>query len=415
MRVAVNRREWLAGVGALAAASALRPLDAGMTDLAMPFTPGFPRKADFALPGGMTFLNAAYTHPMPLASSAAIARYAQRRTRTDAELPDEKPVDLKAEFAALINAKPSEISFIPNTSTGENMIVNALGIPRFDGNVVTDGLHFDGALVHLMELQKAGLDLRMVMPRENRIEMRDLEKVVDGKTKLIEVSLVAMYNGFQHDLATVCDLAHAHGALVYADIVQAAGAVPIDVRTSNVDFCACSSFKWLMGDFGTGFLYVREDLLERMPRTMISYHNTSEMDGHYGPFDPLSATTPVSWTMRADATGHFEVASTSHPSEAAVKASLPYIRSLGVANIQAYRQPLLERIRGGMTQLGFTPATPEGTTSPIITFAMKDGKKVADKLKRAKVSARVSDDWIRLSPSIYNDTHDVDRLLEALS
>jgi selenocysteine lyase/cysteine desulfurase len=119
--------------------------------------------------------------------------------------------------------------------------------------------------------------------------------------------------------------------------------------------------------------------------------------------------------MRADATGHFEVASTSHPSEAAVKASLPYIRSLGVANIQAYRQPLLERIRGGMTQLGFTPATPEGTTSPIITFAMKDGKKVADKLKRAKVSARVSDDWIRLSPSIYNDTHDVDRLLEALS
>jgi selenocysteine lyase/cysteine desulfurase len=40
---------------------------------------------------------------------------------------------------------------------------------------------------------------------------------------------------------------------------------------------------------------------------------------------------------------------------------------------------------------------------------------VADKLKRAKVSARVSDDWIRLSPSIYNDTHDVDRLLEALS
>ena len=65
------------------------------------------------------------------------------------------------------------------------MIVNALGIPRFDGNVVTDALHFDGALVHLMELQKQGLDLRLVMPRANRIEMRDLERVVDGKTKLI--------------------------------------------------------------------------------------------------------------------------------------------------------------------------------------------------------------------------------------
>ena len=61
-----------------------------------------------------------------------------------------------------------------------------------------------------------------------------------------------MYNGFQHDLKAVCELAHAHGAYVYADIVQSAGAMPIDVRASGVDFCACSSFKWLMADFGLG-------------------------------------------------------------------------------------------------------------------------------------------------------------------
>ena len=119
--------------------------------------------------------------------------------------------------------------------------------------------------------------------------------------------------------------------------------------------------------------------------------------------------------MRNDVTGHFETGSTGQAGEAALRYSLPYIRKLGVANIQAYRQPMLKRIREGMTRLGFTPATPEGTTSPLITFATKDGSAVAKKLQRARVNARVADYWIRLSPSVFNDMADVDRLLEALS
>jgi selenocysteine lyase/cysteine desulfurase len=357
--------------------------------LVHPVVPEFPRKADFAIPDGVTYINCAYTHPLPRGATAAVRRHLDRRSQPDAELPAEPAVDLKAEFAALIHARPSEISYITSTSAGENLIVEGLGIRRFDGNVVTDALHFDGALVHLHELKKQGLDLRVVMPRDGRIEMRDLEGVVDGRTKLIEVSLVAMYNGFQHDLKGVSDLAHAHGAYVYADLVQAAGAVPIDVRASGVDFCACSSFKWLMGDFGAGFLYVREDLLDRViARTHTGYHSTTAMDSHFPPFDP-QASEPVTWTMRTDATGHFETGSTAQPAEAALRFSLPYLRQLGVENIQAYRQPMLARIREGMTQLGFTPATPAGTTSPLITFAMRDGTAVAEKLGRARVNARV--------------------------
>src|SRR6185503_3731504 len=131
------------------------------------------------------------------------------------------------------------------------------------------------------------------------------------------------------------DLAHAHGAYVYADIVQAAGAVPIDVRATGVDFCACSSFKWLMGDFGLGFLYAREDLLDRVvKRSQWGYHSTDSMSEHVPPFDPEADATPVSWTRRNDASGHFEVGSTAAGPAAAVGASLAYIRSLGVENIQ---------------------------------------------------------------------------------
>ena len=76
----------------------------------------------------------------------------------------------------------------------------------------------------------------------------------------------------------MCDPAHARGAYVYADIVQAAGNTPLDVRASGLDFAACSKFKWLMGDFGLGFLYVKEELLDRvLGRTQYGYYQAAAM------------------------------------------------------------------------------------------------------------------------------------------
>lgn len=239
-----NRREFLTGIGGLAALSVHGANSEALLSAKSALTPApaLPAKNDFAIPDDITYLNCAYTHPMPAAAAQALRQYSELRSVPDVVSKQLENVDIKAEFAALINAKPSEISVIPNTSTGENLVVNGLGIPHTDGNVVTDALHFEGALLHLGELQKRnGLDLRIVQPRDWRIDLRDIERVVDKKTKLIEISLVAMDNGFQYGLKAVCDLAHAHGAYVYADIVQAAGNTPIDVRESGVDFCACSS------------------------------------------------------------------------------------------------------------------------------------------------------------------------------
>jgi selenocysteine lyase/cysteine desulfurase len=68
-----------------------------------------------------------------------------------------------------------------------------------------------------------------------------------------------------------------------------------------------------------------------------------------------------------------------------------------------------------MPRLGFEPATPEDSRSALITFTMKDGEKVKRRLVKAKVNARVGAHFIRLSPSVFNDDKDIDRLLEALS
>lgn len=410
----MNRREFVSGIAALGSATVLDGIPRAQTAAASSADLSLPRKADFAIPEGETYINSAYVHPIPIAGREALRRYAESRLSPSLETHYDRNV--KAEFATLINAKPSEISYVPNTSTGENLVVNGLGIVGTDANVVTDALHFDGALLHLGELKRrSGLDVRVVMPRDWRIDLKDLEHVIDKKTKLVEISLVAMANGFQHDLKAVCDLAHARGAYVYADIVQAAGNTPIDVRASGVDFAACATFKWLMGDFGLGFLYVKEELLDRvLGQTQYGYYQAATIDSHFFPGDD-TASAPYSWKLHNDATGHFEVGTSGSGAQHILTQTLPYIRKIGVENILAHRQPLLKRLRQEMPRLGFSSITPPETTSALTSFTMKDRADVQRRLEKANVNVRVTPEFLRISPSVFNDMADIEKLLEALS
>ena len=417
----VHRRHVLGGLGF--AAAALRNLRAAAAGAGPPQAPtmDFPRKSDFLIDPGYTYLNAAYTHPIPKVSMDAARRAAEGRGRLPPPTGGQSGTP-KALFAALINAKPSEIAYVSSTSAGENLVVQALDLERrFDGNVVTDGLHFEGALLHLLELRKHGLDVRIVKPtREGRIDFRDLERVVDKKTKLIEVSSASMYNGFQHDVKAVCDLAHANGAYVYADIIHSAGAEPFDAKATGVDFAACSTFKWLMGDFGIGFLYAREDLLDRIRRPVTGYYQAPNLEQFFPPNLPEGEYVPLTYALERSAAGTFETGTlTGGPAMnvALLTASLNYVTSLGVANIQAYRQPLIKRLQQEVPRLGFTPVTPPECTGPNVTFAMPNlaETNIPRKLQAARVNVRLSTHWMRLSPSVYNDMRDIERFLEVLA
>ena len=407
----IDRRQVLSGMAGVLGAAALP----GATDVAGAQTlagRGFPRKADFTFEPGVTYINGAFTHPMPTNAAEAYRRSIHRRTTVGAKFvptPDVRPM-----FAALINAQAEEIGLVPNTSTGENLVVEALELKAGRDNVVTDALHFEGALVHLMERKKQGLDVRVVMPKDGRIDIADMEKVIDANTKLVEVSFVAMYNGFQHDLKAVCDLAHAKGALVYADIIQGVGAVPLDVKATGVDFAATSTYKWLMGDFGFGFLYVKAAHLDRLRRPHWSYESAPDVAFHWSPTDPATPN-PIAYTPGRGAGTFTRLGTVASGVAFALGVSLPYIQSLGVASIQAHRQPLLKKLQDEMPRLGFVPQTPRESTSPIVTFAHKDAERLTKRLAAAKVDVRIADYWVRIAPSIYNDMADIERLLEALA
>ena len=93
-----------------------------------------------------------------------------------------------------------------------------------------------------------------------------------------------------------------------------------------------------------------------------------------------------------------------------------YLQRIGVERIHAHRQPLLRRLQQELPRLGFTSITPADSTSAIAAFTAREAeRRFAPRLKKANVSVTLSGERMRVAPSFFNDNHDVERLLQALS
>jgi selenocysteine lyase/cysteine desulfurase len=192
---------------------------------------------------------------------------------------------------------------------------------------------------------------------------------------------VSSSTGFEHDLTELCDLAHARDVLVYADIIQAAGAV--DVAASGVDFACCGTYKWLMDDFGTAFLYLRPDRLDRLKRVEVDWRQVRRQESHVF---PLEAPGPAlgAYELGAGAAGIFEVSTPGWEALAIVTASLDYVLSVGVDAIPRHRQPLVDGLQENLPWRGLIPLTPPGSRSPVVAFAVRGADKRFDaRLKAA--------------------------------
>jgi len=412
----VPRRSVLLG-GASAVAAALLDVDAPMQAL-QPAATTLPVKDEFVVRDYEVCLNNARWHPMSRGAKQAVIDYLDYKAHgvvTQQGLTSPASIAVRQSFGELIGAKPSEIALVNSTTAAENMIVSGLGLHQpGKGNIITDALHFEGSLYLYQELAKRGVDVRIVKPRGWQIDKADLERAVDKNTKLVAISKISFINGFEHDLRAVCALAHAHGAYVYADAVQAVGCMPVNVSESGVDFLASASYKWLQGDFGLGFLYVREDVLPKIERSQWSFRQTANYDYHAFPGDP-AGPFPASYEQLQTAAGYFELGTYANSVLAALSYSLPWIQKIGVAKIQSHALELNAKLRAEMPRLGFECITPEDARGTIIAFAVKDGPATAAKLKAKKVDVSLSPGRMRVSPSIYNTMADVDSLLNALS
>src|SRR5262245_25282564 len=246
--MSLDRRQFLLTTAALAtSARAAFPetaADAGSLPLSV--------RADFPIASAQTYLNAAAIHPMSVHSARALQEHIDFRVKGGGEgrrdFGDEQQKDLKRRFGSLINATPDEIAFIQNTSDGENIVVMGMDLPKRGGNVVIDELHFETSLYMYKSLEAKGVELRLVKHRDWATDIKDMERAVDKNTRLVSMALVSNVNGYLHNAKAISDLAHAHGAYVFADMVQAAGAVPVDVKAMGIDFGSAAQYKWMRGD-----------------------------------------------------------------------------------------------------------------------------------------------------------------------
>jgi len=369
---------------------------AGMAAGPMPALMAAARQ-DFPWASRETYLNCATEHPLPLPAARAMEAYVRAITYgpdSERERFEGAPIQnrVRDRFASLIGAKPLEVGFVPATQVAENLIVDGLQIAQTGGHVVTNDLHYGGSLYNYKKRKEMGLDVRVVKSRDGRIDLRDVERVVDAKTRLIAVALVSNVNGFVEDAKALSAIAHAHGGYLYADVIQAAGAFPIDVRAMRIDFLACSAYKWLMGG-RFGYLFVREEL------------QGGVMKGtHFG------------GRSGQPGAGRYQVSTASHAGCACQDEALAYIARLGVNNIQAHNQTLHARLRKELPALGCRCLTPEDARGPISTFQVENVDKVKEKLGKAGVIVTLRNDGqMRVSPSVFNNQADIDRLLNALS
>jgi selenocysteine lyase/cysteine desulfurase len=406
--MSLGRREFLIGTGALA--TAMRPTLAAL----QPAKPGavFPAtiRADFPGAAVETYLNAAAIHPLGAFAVQAIEQTMAYRIRgagpgrTDFGV--EKQNHLKASFATLIGARPTEVAFVSSTSDGENIVVLGLDLPARKGNVVLDELHFTSSLYLFKELEKQGVELRIIKHRNWAIDVKDMERAIDKNTRLVSLAMVSNVNGFMHDVKAVSDIAHARGAYVFADIIQAVGAVPVDVRAMGIDFASTGTYKWLMGERGFGFLYVREELQGKvLPTTRYGHRQVSNFDRAALTWEPLPGAAMYE-------SGNIPVLLA-----AAVSSGIGYVTMLGLDKIRAHAKVLTERLQSELPPLGYKSLTPPGTATPIVAFELKDPGATAKALQASRIAATIiaNESRLRLSVSVFNNHEDVDRVVGALA
>jgi len=394
----LSRRAFIEASTAAAAAAALLPGGAAAADDPLGV------RRDFPIVASGVYLNSAYIAPVPTPVVEAARLFAEAKAQRPIPLDDmlKKTNDVRAQFARLIGATPDEIGFLFATSEGENIVAGALDLQPGD-NVVIDELHYTTTFVlyrHLQQTRK--IDLRIVKHRDGRVAREDFERAVDGRTKLVSVAWVSHQNGLRHDMRPLADLAHAHGALLYTDAIQALGMFPVDIRESGVDALTSGTYKWLLGGFGVAPFFVRRDLLERIRVDRLgALHVEKELDDHQ--FELYR-------TARK-----FDYATLPFAEVYQLGAALSYLDHVGVDRIERHTLSLARDLRAGLAAIGFRMFTPPDAGSSIVSFYVdRNQTRAREALDRAgvQVSFRENGAQIRVSPALFNTAADIQRFLD---
>lgn len=326
----------------------------------------------------------------------------------------------REKFCQFINAKSTkEVLFTRGTTTGLNWV------GRFAEQVLEPG---DEVVISIMEhhsniipwqeaCKKAGAKLVYAYLKDGQLDMEDLANKISEKTKFVSLAQVSNVLGCINPVKEIAKLAHQVGAYMVVDGAQSAPHMAIDVQDLDCDFFTLSGHK-MLGPTGIGVLYGKEEILNQM--------NPIEFGGEMIDFVYEQEAT---WK---DLPWKFEAGTPNIAGAIALGAAVDYISNLGMENVHAYEQELVDYVLPKLQAIeGLTVYGPEDPSqhAGVIAFNI-DGlhpHDVATALDYEGVAVRAGhhcaqplinhlgiSSTVRASFYIYNTKEDCDKLVEAI-
>jgi len=393
-----------------AARAADRPVTSGTRDLAR-MVRGL-RDREFPWTAATAYLDNATVGPLPERTRVALEAFNARRTAPHL-LPDREVTALLAEAraaaAALIGAAAGEIALVPNTSTGLSIAARALPLAAGDVVLVSDR-EFPANVHPWLRQRDRGVAVEFVpataqgWPDEARI----LERLADPRVRVLAVSMVQFSTGYRADLDRLGAACRASGTWLVVDGIQGIGHCPLDVRDTPVDVLATGGQKWLLSPWGSGFLYVRRDLVGDLRPAHVGWMS---FEGSDDDADLLRYGA----TLRADAR-RFEVGTLPAQDVMAMSASLGLIAELGVEAIHEWTRSLGEPLLAWADRRCVRVVSPrdDAHRCGIVCLAPDGASDAWRRLERAGVVCALREGAIRLSPHAYNTPEEMERVIEVL-
>ncbi len=361
------------------------------------------------------YLNTGTFGPLPGVAIAAMQRrlqdeYSQGRLGVAAfDAISNAYNEARARAARLLNADVGEIALTDNTGEGMNIISYGFNWQEGDEVITTNHEHIS-ALAPLYQIRdRFGIVIRVadIGPRAERSALEAIEDLVTPRTRLIVLSHVAWTTGALIDVPAVGSMGRASGIPVLVDGAQAAGAIPIDVRTLGVDFYALPMQKWLCGPDGTGALYVRRAALDYLTPTYVGYWSVKHEEN-------------VEWELQ-DSAQRFELGGRQTAAVAGQAAVFKWLEeSVGYLWLFARISALHSYTYGALQNLpGITLLTPAPGVSGLISFTW-EGHRSEGIVTYLRDSHNIyirnipAFDCVRISTGFYNSEEEIDTLVRAL-
>ncbi len=368
------------------------------------------RRAEFPVAERWAYFDHAAVAPLPRRSGQAIRDWTTEQEQSGVVhwVRWEAGIEgLRRDLAALINAHNDEIAFVGSTTQGIGLV--AEGFPWRDGdNVVTAQEEYPSNLYPWMNLASRGVSVRTVPTRDGRIWVDDLAAAMDSRTRVLTISHVEFASGFRNDLDALGNLCRERGAAFFVDAIQGLGPLTIDVQRTPIDFLCADGHKWLLGPEGAGVLFIRREWIERLRPLGVGWHSVT---GSY------NAST-IEFTLKPNAQ-RWEGGTFNMPGLQGLAASVRLLHELGLDSVSERILDRASAVREIASSAGWTVA---GSSRPSdwsgIVPLVKEGvdpDAFARSARSRGIALACRRGRVRVSPHVYTNADDLERLREILT